>query len=232
MNTRGAASRAIIAMQQRTERRAIEARLPQAAPEASIENQPFDLSSYMHEVNELDVDVDRTGSETAALESLDVTKQHHYRQTKLEEDFIAGVGNVETSTGKKKWEKVLELVPNPNPTVGRRAMSKEVPRCFVELSGQITNDKINLLNGMLVDWQMRHKKCKVKDGECPWFQPGTQNLNIRAFLAHMAKNYNWNYTKRDFENSEGSLNAVMTSIYNDRLEKWVRIFLHHNSVHF
>ena len=73
MNKRGAASRGIIARQQRTERRAIEAHLPQAVPEASIENQPFDLSSYMHDVNELDVDVDRTGSETADLESLDVT---------------------------------------------------------------------------------------------------------------------------------------------------------------
>ena len=65
------------------------------------------------------------------------------------------------------------------------------------------------------------KKEKVKEGGIPFKQPSTQNVEIRAFFAHMAKQYGWVWKDKDFKGFEGALNEVLTKLYKERQEEFV-----------
>ena len=70
----------------------------------------------------------------------------------------------DTKNGKQKWEKMLELVQNPNYIEGTDDDSdcESVPFGYIAIAGTLTKQKIRLCNEMVVDWQINHKKKKVK----------------------------------------------------------------------
>jgi len=111
---------------------------------------------------------------------------------------------------------MLALVPNPN-----RLGEREVPFCFVAVSGQVSPNKIYLANAMVVDWQLRLKKVKVKEGECPWYQPSTQAVNLRTFFAHMSKCHNWQFSEVNLKDFTGALDGVLKAEFARRFLEWV-----------
>lgn len=96
-----------------------------------------------------------------------------------------------------------------------------MPLAFVLLSGNVTHDKIMLCNNMVVDWQVRIKKKKFKEGDCPWYQPNTQAVLFRTFISHMGKKHSWNIGESDLKGFEGCLNAVLKETFAQRYETWV-----------
>ena len=182
----------------------------------------FDLNEYMKSIAATEKNVVRSPEEIEAMASLDITKRHHSRSNNLENSFIKAIGAVITKDGKQKWAMMLELVNNPNYRHGRRRDdSEKVPRAFVTCSGPITPVKLDVANAMCVDWQVRHKKLKVSKEGNPWYAPVTQKAEWRVFLARMAKYHGWRYTASNYENFEGSVNAVMAEIFEKRLNEFV-----------
>ena len=185
----------------------------------------FDVSDYLNEVAGMESEIVRSVSETTALRALDITRGHHRRQDRLEKAFLEGVRRIVTKENVMKWGKMLELIPNPHWTPRMSPDAKVVPRCFVLFGGDITHQKLSLCNDMLIDWQMNYKKQRFKEGECPWYSVDVQNMEVRTFLAHMAKTYTWRYATKHFSNFEGSLNAVMSNLYQQRFQEWASAFL-------
>jgi hypothetical protein len=180
----------------------------------------FDVSSYLNDIHLLEKNVSRSTTEAKALLALDVTKKHHTRQHRLVRSFLDIVSRVVTTDGTPKWGSMMESVPNPLYNLNMRDDLKQVPKCFVVLAGPATFEKKKLVNAMVVDWQLNLKKVKTKAGECPYYQCEVQNTEFRSFVSHMAKNHGWTYLPSDFANFEGSLNAVMKTIYKKRFEEW------------
>ena len=77
---------------------------------------------------------------------------------------------------------MLVEVKNPNCIPGTN-QPEMVPAGFVVCSGEKTPEKLHLTNHMVCDWQVRFKKLRFKNGDCPFYQPVAQNMLIRAFLA-------------------------------------------------
>ena len=172
----------------------------------------FDVSDYLNEVAGMESEIVRSVSETTALRALDITRGHHRRQDRLEKAFLEGVRRIVTKENVMKWGKMLELIPNPHWTPRMSPDAKVVPRCFVLFGGDITHQKLSLCNDMLIDWQMNYKKQRFKEGECPWYSVDVQNMEVRTFLAHMAKTCTWRYTTKHFSNFEGSLLVIIVEI--------------------
>ena len=203
--------------QRRVSARIEAARQPQNAASSQSE---FDVSAYLNRVHELDKNVERSATEAAALESLDTTKGHNTRQHRLERSFHAYIEATVTTDGTPKWAEVLKSIPNPNYNSKMPDHLKEVPLLYKLLSGATTMDKKKLVNNVAIDWQMYLKKTRVKEGECPYYECEVQNMEFRAFLSYMAKTHGWCWCYSDFAIFDGSLNAVMKTIYNKRFEEW------------
>ena len=95
-----------------------------------------------------------------------------------------------------------------------------IPLAFLAVAGPKTQEKKELANAMLVDWQIdlkMQKKPKEKK-KCEYYAPSTQNANLRTFFAHMNKNHNWQWTLKDFSNFPGCLNSMIGEIYDQRLD--------------
>ena len=125
------------------------------------------------------------------------------------------------------------MVPNIFYDLGRGLTSKKIHNIFVMMSGQRSNEKRDLANQALRDWQVDLKKKvpkkgkkRMKNGEevkvCPYYSPSTQNLELRTLLAKLKDQYNFRFVLRDFNNFEGSLGGVMAAVYRQRYEEWVR----------
>lgn len=58
--------------------------------------------------------------------------------------------------GTMKWGKLLEEVENPGfrPGRGSRFRSEKIPLAVVAVAGEKTQQKRDLVNAMLVDWQI------------------------------------------------------------------------------
>jgi len=127
------------------------------------------------------------------------------------------------------WAEMLELVPNPNYVAGDVETEEEVCRVFVEISGPKTPVKQRLTNKMLVDWQFHlemknKKKKKMEDGSikiCPFYQPATQNVELRIFLGRLKKYHSFDMVESDFAGYTGSLTSVMEQVYQERYKKYV-----------
>ena len=99
---------------------------------------------------------------------------------------------------------------------------KECPVLFVQIGGDLTRDKIDLANKALCEWQVRLRmKKKPKDGECPFYQPSTQSMELRSFFGHMARKYDWKITEKDLSGFNGALSCVMEEVYMQREKIWV-----------
>ena len=180
-----------------------------------------ELCSILEDVMSFEKGIKRNKSQSAAMQCSDVSKKHEIRGAKLEAEFIASISDIKNEDGKQKWEDHLVLVKNQNYVPGPSA-KKMVPKLFSILSGSKTKAKIQLCNLLLVDWQMDVKLAtKVKEGDCPWKQPSTQNTEFRSFLSHMNKKYGWEYKDSDFKNFEGAVNGVLSNLYKERQVKWV-----------
>ena len=119
---------------------------------------------------------------------------------------------------------MLKKVKNPfhNRFLGNS--SPYVHRIFVEMSGRPTNDKKALINQALVDWQVALRKKKEvadEEKECPFYQPSTQNLELRTFFGVMKDHYNFHYVLKDFNKFQGSLGGVLSKLYQARVQKYV-----------
>lgn len=116
---------------------------------------------------------------------------------------------------------MFELVPFE----GTDGQTRQVPRCFKEISGEKTREKLQLCNKMVVDWQLRmkHKK-QIEKGECPWLQPSSQNTRIRIFFAFMKKEYSWPFTQNDLSGFNGCLKEILQQLYEGRKRKWVSMY--------
>ena len=144
---------------------------------------------------------------------------------KLQDSFVEGCSKVTTKDGRRKWEKMLQLVKNPQ-------FLENVPRCFLTLAGDLTAEKIDLANQMIRDWQLGLKKKKSnlkkantddKENECPYYQPQTQSAELRMFFGHMKHFYSWQFTMKTFKGFEGSVSATAKKIFNQRYEEWVSL---------
>ena len=76
-----------------------------------------------------------------------------------------------------KWAKLLEEVDNPNYRAGRcsRYRLEKIPLAVVAVAGDKSIEKRDLVNAMLVDWQidlkMAHKPKAEK--KCKYYAPST-----------------------------------------------------------
>ena len=121
----------------------------------------------------------------------------------------------EDSSGNLKWREMLEEVG-----AGTRSDPK-IPRVFKAFSGNLTKDEIQIFNMMLVDWQLGLKKEKVKDGECPWYQPSSQRKDYFTFWGRLKRAYGFQCSDKDFKDFDGSVWNVMSDEMEKRYEEWV-----------
>ena len=189
-------------------------------------NGPIDdqwcIDNYLHELCALDLDVERTKEDSEALSASDISKKHDKRAHKLEDSFVQGISKVYTLAGKQKWNSMLRSVKNPQFVVGNG--SSVVPFAFVAVSGSPSKKKLMLANAMLIDWQINLRKKNTKNDEvCPFYQPSTQNVEMRTFFAHMAKMHDWQFSEAELKGYKGSLTGVVQEMYAQRLEKYVSI---------
>ena len=88
-----------------------------------------------------------------------------------------------------KWTNLLEYVDFDGPGTYEKA-----PLILLAIGGEKSNEKLQLANLSLIDWQAAtRKKANTKkkplganttdcDDLCPWYQPSTQNVHLRTFL--------------------------------------------------
>ena len=96
--------------------------------------------------------------------------------------------------GNRKWEKMLVLVPNPfhNATKAGSLRPKQVPKGYVIVAGQPSQTKREMINAMVVDWQINLKKKNIPEGQkCPFYTISSQNILICTFFAYMRQNNSW-----------------------------------------
>ena len=179
-----------------------------------------DISEILKGVTLFEKGVEKDSSTLVAMTSHDVTMKHATRTNKLELSFISTLSSITNGEGVLKWAEQLKEVDNPN-FIPSTSSSEKVPKLFLLLAGAKTRVKKQLCNAAIVDWQLDMKKEKVKEGDIPFKQPSTQNVEIRAFFAHMAKQYGWVWKDKDFKGFEGALNGVLTKLYKERQEEFV-----------
>ena len=126
----------------------------------------------------------------------------------------------DTKGGIQVYKALLEPVPNPFKKTGR-AESKTAPLLFLEIGGDLNQTKISLANRAICDWQIRLKKKKPKEGECPFYQPSTQSMELRSFFGHMSRQYHWQITEKSLTGFDGALFHVMAEVYSQREKTWV-----------
>ncbi len=65
------------------------------------------------------------------------------------------------------------------------------------------------------------KKTKYKEGECPFYQPSCQNIELWTLISKLKSKYDFHYTLSNFKRYSGSLGSVLKTLYAQRLEEWV-----------
>ncbi len=210
-----------------------------ASDNVTNENEPFDISNFLDEVDEAEENVERSADQRKALQSMDITEEYYRRGMRTINSFVKGLEKVGKfkvqliyyveidkkthlipfsvdENGFKKWEKMLQLVANPHRNIPRAP--KEVPRAFVVCSGHpVTQEKILLANKMIVDWQIDLKKVKItKENGLPVYATTTQNTELRVFFAFMKRMHNWQFVKKNFRGFEGSVAGVNKELYGQR----------------
>ena len=101
-----------------------------------------------------------------------------------------------------------------------------VPRIFVDLTGDVSYQKVRLANRVMCSWQDDFKMKKVGSKEdagsnCPYYQPSSQNHMLRVFFAGMNKRFGWQLGLDDLSGFTGSLTAMLAKKYAERKAIWV-----------
>ena len=96
-----------------------------------------------------------------------------------------------------------------------------LPRVLKAFSGKLERNEIEIFNHMLVDWQISLQKERVKDGECPWYQPSTQRKDYFTFWGALNRHYGFKSQWSDFKKFDGSVWRVMGAEIKKREKKWV-----------
>ena len=115
--------------------------------------------------------------------------------------------------GSLKWATMLREVPNPGylkSTAGSKRL-KTVPFAIVVGAGEKTQKKRELVNSMLVHWQVDLKMEQKPKGnkKCEFYAPGSQNTNLCTFFGHMAKDNDWLWKDKDFKGWPGCLHGCL-----------------------
>ena len=209
------------------------------------------LLSLLTDVCSTEKNVERSEGNRKALSHRGVTKAHTTRSHFYEESFrkaLEAVGEyifrflnanafqyirltfcaiftfLVDKDGNRKWAKALKMVENPFfcPTQAGSLRPKEVPHAYVLVAGDKSQHKREMINAMVVDWQVDLRKTKLKKGQtCPFYSPVTQNGIVRTFFAFMKDNHGWQYTDTDFRGFTGSLNSVLSVLYDERFQQFV-----------
>ena len=90
-------------------------------------------------------------------------------------------------------------------------------------AGPFKHDKLELTNALLIDWQvdLKMEKKPSNEDDCPFYQPSSQNVGFRTFLAHMKKTHGWIWENKNFTKWDGCLNGVLKELYSQRYAKYV-----------
>lgn len=116
-----------------------------------------------------------------------------------------------------KYEELLEEVGS-----GTRS-DPHMPYVFKACAGPPTKAKIQLVNALLVDWQLPLKKKVMQKGtECPYYAPSTQAIEFRTFMGRMRTQYGWQVTENDLRGFEGAFHGVMEAEFARRREKYIQ----------
>ena len=113
-----------------------------------------------------------------------------------------------------KWNHLLEYVDFDGPGTYEKA-----PMILIAIGGEKDNDKLQLANLSLIDWQAATRKKvnpqgkkREKDDPCPWYQPSTQNVHLRTFFGTVQRVFGWQFQQSDFNFSAG-LNGFIKDLY-------------------
>ena len=86
------------------------------------------------------------------------------------------------------------------------------------LSGPKTQEKLELMNKILIDWQAVTQK-KGLNSDCSWYQPTTQAQRLRFFFGSMAKRFLWQITLDDLSD-EKMVCVFMEKLFAKRRTKY------------
>ena len=153
--------------------------------------------------------------------STDTTKAYSRSAAKVINDFVSHLDSLDV------FHEFTARVENPFKfgSFGEGYLTV-VPRIFVDLTGDVSFQKVRLANRVLCSWQDEYKKKKAggKDDDrdnCPYYQPSSQNHMLRVFFAGMNKRFGWQLGMDDLSGFPGSLTAMLAKKYSERKAIWV-----------
>ncbi len=182
--------------------------LPAASsPQPSIQQISATIELYKKDNNESEMD------KLAAGSSMN-TEGYTNRRMKIVVDFIDFL-----KSDQPKYHHLTNLVVAPDHfLLNTNGMVEHV---FVAFSGtEYKATKIKTLSEIMINWfgTKRLKTNKNSNQKLPYPQPGTLNVDLRAFLAATRDYYDWNFILKDF-NFEGGFNGFFTKLMSKRTEE-------------
>ena len=86
---------------------------------------------------------------------------------------------------------------------------------------------------MLCDWMIGLEKTRAPKGnkKCKYYAPGSQNVTLRTFFAHMKKEHEWEWQLGDFKNWPGCLDKMLKVVYNQRLNEYVSTYIQYQFIY-
>ena len=95
-----------------------------------------------------------------------------------------------------------------------------IPKCFISLGGEKTQPKLVLASNLLWKLFKTIPDTEVKEGDCPFLEPGTENTYLGSLLAVMKEEYDWRFScDKDFK-FEGGLESRLQLLRAERADKW------------
>ena len=166
-----------------------------------------------------------------ATTSLPHTKRHEWLINSVIDDYIQCLSSYKNN----KWTHLLNYETFDGP-----GSFEQAPRILIAIGGQKDNDKLQLANLSLIDWQavtMKKKQQKsIKsdkddddanapdngDDPCPWYQPSTQNVHLRTFFGTVQRIFGWQFQQSDF-NFNAGLNGFIKDLYAAREKEYGKV---------
>ena len=188
------------------------------AKEDAREWDDIDIGGFL---DDLESDELEQGIMPPGAGSTDTTKAYSRSAGKVINDFVSHLDSLDV------FHEFTARVENPFKfgSFGEGYLAV-VPRIFVDLTGDVSFQKVRLANRVLCSWQDQYKKKKagVKDDDrdnCPYYQPSSQNHMLRVFFAGMNKRFGWQLGMDDLSGFPGSLTAMLAKKYSERKAIWV-----------
>ena len=178
----------------------------------------IDIAGFL---DDLEGDELEKGVVPPGASSTDTSKTYSRAASKVIDDFLKHLDSLEA------FHDFTVRVENPFKfgSFGEGYMTV-VPRIFVDLTGDVSYQKVRLANRVMCSWQDDYKMKKVgsKEGagsNCPYYQPSSQNHMLRVFFAGMNKRFGWQLGLDDLSGFTGSLTAMLAKKYAERKAIWV-----------